>query len=691
MKKLFLLFLLPSVLFAQTHLSENFSGTFPPAGWIISAQPGNWSAVSSTISGGQAPEARFSWTPQFNGESRFISPVINLTGVANLRLEFRHSIDHYGGSYTVGVATRSGGGAWNIVWSKVNPTASIPGTLESIVINNTDVGASDFQICWYFSGSSYNINYWYLDDIKLFTPLAFDAKVKEILVSTQHIPGSVISPQAIVTNFGTQTISFTSTCVIKQNGTEIYNQESAFVTLNPDQDITVTFPDITLSAADEIYEVTVKTNLAGDMDPTNDLLTKDVNTYTTEKNIVILEIGTGTWCTYCPGASMGAHDLLVNGKKVGVIKYHNNDSFTNSYSNARNNYYGITGYPTAVFDGVHKFIGGSNTQSMYANYLPLYEDRVGINAPFQVQIFGINSGLNYSITVLVSRNGNLPPSLNNLVLHLVLTESNIPFNWQGQTHVHNAERLMAPNENGTTLDFSSGNHQHIELNFSINQNWVINNLELVSFIQNLDNKEILQGRNIMINQLVPVPVELTSFTANKIQGGVLLEWTTASEVNNLGFEIERSVEGSPFITVGFIDGKGTTTEQQKYSYFDKVEYNGNQSTNYRLKQVDFDGHTSYSDIVEVKFDIPVEFILHQNYPNPFNPSTKITFALPVEEFVTLKVFDMLGKEVASLINEKKPAGTYETNFNATGLASGVYIYKLSAGSYTSTMKMTILR
>jgi hypothetical protein len=188
-----------------------------------------------------------------------------------------------------------------------------------------------------------------------------------------------------------------------------------------------------------------------------------------------------------------------------------------------------------------------------------------------------------------------------------------------------------------------------------------------------------------------VPVELTSFTANKIQGGVLLEWTTASEVNNLGFEIERSVEYSPFITVGFIDGKGTTTEQQKYSYFDKVDYNGNQSTNYRLKQVDFDGHTSYSDIVEVKFDIPVEFILHQNYPNPFNPSTKITFALPVEEFVTLKIYDMLGKEVASLINEKKAAGTYETNFNATGLASGVYIYKLSAGSYTSTMKMTILR
>ncbi len=90
-------------------------------------------------------------------------------------------LDHYGGPYTIGAATRSGGGAWNIVWSKVNPTVSIPATTEIVTINNSDVGAADFQICWYFSGYSYNLNYWYLDDLKLFVPLAHDAMVKDIL------------------------------------------------------------------------------------------------------------------------------------------------------------------------------------------------------------------------------------------------------------------------------------------------------------------------------------------------------------------------------------------------------------------------------------------------------------------------------------------------------------------------------
>lgn len=188
-----------------------------------------------------------------------------------------------------------------------------------------------------------------------------------------------------------------------------------------------------------------------------------------------------------------------------------------------------------------------------------------------------------------------------------------------------------------------------------------------------------------------VPVELTSFTASKTQGGILLEWSTATEINNAGFEIERSVQGNEYKTVGFIQGKGTITEPQNYSFVDKVDYNGNQKLSYRLKQVDFDGTTAYSQTVEVYFDIPDDFILNQNYPNPFNPSTKITFAIPMEEHVSLKVFDVLGNEVSTLMDEIRSAGTYEVSFNAAGLASGLYIYKLSAGQYNSVKKMTILK
>ena len=148
MKKLLLyLFLLPSILMGQTYFNIDFSGTFPPTGWTIDAHASNWSAVSTNNAGGVAPEARLNWTPSFIGDSRLISPAINTTGNTVVTAEFKFNLDHYGGPYTIGVATRSGGGAWNIVWQIVNPTGSIPATTEVVTINNANVGAADFQIC----------------------------------------------------------------------------------------------------------------------------------------------------------------------------------------------------------------------------------------------------------------------------------------------------------------------------------------------------------------------------------------------------------------------------------------------------------------------------------------------------------------------------------------------------------------
>jgi len=267
---IFAFLLLPSLLMAQTHSFEDFSGTFPPPGWTIDAHPGNWSANSSNNAGGVAPEARFNWSPQFAGDSRLICPPTDLTGVTDLKVEFKYNLDHYGGPYTIGAATRSGGGAWNVVWEMLDPTASIPATTEVVTINNSDVGASDFQICWYFSGDSYNLNYWYIDDCRLFTPLAHDVMVKDILVETQHIPGSVIEPQAIVTNFGLSPETFDVTCEIKIDGSSVYTQTTSPVTLVPDEEQTVTFPDYTAAASNELFEMIVTTNLSGDMDPSND-------------------------------------------------------------------------------------------------------------------------------------------------------------------------------------------------------------------------------------------------------------------------------------------------------------------------------------------------------------------------------------------------------------------------------------
>ena len=151
-----------------------------------------------------------------------------------------------------------------------------------------------------------------------------------------------------------------------------------------------------------------------------------------------------------------------------------------------------------------------------------------------------------------------------------------------------------------------------------------------------------------------VPVELTSFTANVNNNGqVVLNWSTATEINNQMFEIERRSKESQFITIGYVEGYGTTTEPQEYFYLDNTVETGFYV--YRLKQIDFGGQFEYSDVIEVEVNGPLTFGLEQNYPNPFNPSTKIEYSIPSESFVELKVYDILGKEVAVLVNEQQQA------------------------------------
>jgi len=202
-----------------------------------------------------------------------------------------------------------------------------------------------------------------------------------------------------------------------------------------------------------------------------------------------------------------------------------------------------------------------------------------------------------------------------------------------------------------------------------------------------------------------VPVELQSFTAEDYGRDVKLIWSTATETNNQGFEIERLQDSkieslNEWESVGFVPGFGTTTEVHHYSFVDESLQPGNYQ--YRLKQIDFDGKFEYSNIIEVAVDVPKKFSLEQNFPNPFNPTTKIKYQIPLSPpllkgeseaggFVTLKVYDVLGNEIATLVNEQKPTGTYEVVFDGTGLPSGIYFYQLKAGSFVETKKMILLK
>jgi hypothetical protein len=184
-----------------------------------------------------------------------------------------------------------------------------------------------------------------------------------------------------------------------------------------------------------------------------------------------------------------------------------------------------------------------------------------------------------------------------------------------------------------------------------------------------------------------IPVELTSFTASVVGNSVKLEWATATETNNKGFEIQRGTNNRDLVTVGFVKGNGTTTEKHNYSYVDNNELAG--TVYYRLKQTDFDGRHDYSNVVEVT-KVVTSYALAQNYPNPFNPTTAITYSIPQNSFVTLKVYNVLGSEVAELVNGEVQAGVHKVNFNGFDLNSGVYFYTIKAGNFSETKKLMLI-
>ncbi|MCD4772311.1 MAG: T9SS type A sorting domain-containing protein [Bacteroidales bacterium] len=222
------------------------------------------------------------------------------------------------------------------------------------------------------------------------------------------------------------------------------------------------------------------------------LLVFSVNAQQVEREMVVLEIATGTWCYYCPGAAMGAEDLIANGKDVAVIEYHNGDSYTNAYGNSRNNYYNVSGIPDAHFDGILHSPGGHHTQSLYSSYLPKYNQRKAIQSSYTINVTGTNFDfIDYTAEVTVEKVATSTAS--NIKLHFVLTESEIQESWQGMSELNFVERLMVPNQYGTSIDFSSGNTQVVNLNFSIEDDWMFEHCEVVVFLQNNSTKEILQG------------------------------------------------------------------------------------------------------------------------------------------------------------------------------------------------------
>lgn len=404
------------------------------------------------------------------------------------------------------------------------------------------------------------------------------------------------------------------------------------------------------------------------------LLICTVSAQQIEREMVVLEIATGTWCYYCPGAAMGADDMIENGDDVAVVEYHNGDDFANIYSNSRNNYYNVSGYPTATFDGDISYVGGSHNESLFNAYHARYTYRKDIPTSFSLDMSGEANGNEYTILLAAEKVADYEGG--NLVVHLALTESDIQYNWQGMTEVNFVERIMVPDQYGTEIDFSTTNMQYVELNFTFDDEWVAEHSELVAFIQDTDSKEIQQGTKVALNELETAST-MANFSASETEvcEGDVVDFSDECFGNPTqytwvfeGGSPQMSNETNPSITY---ENEGT--------YDVTLEVSDGNSEHTIVKE----GYITVENCTGVDEQTSQNFTL---WPNPVKDVLFIA-SKGFDQPQMLKMFDVTGKLI--LQHEDLKLKNNQIMLDVSDITKGIYLVEITTDKNTYTQKVVI--
>ena len=501
---------------AQT-LNESFDGTtFPPAGWqnLQVGGSGLWKRVTTGVEpictphsgAGMAEYNSYDYAAGAN--ALLVSPPLTFNGSSVHVFSFWQYGDSGWPIYndSLGVYYNSSasltGATWLATIPRYNPVDGW--YIHSYLLPANLTGVKYLILRGY---SKYGNNM-FVDDVNLFVPPTDDLSTLSINNEKYLTSTTPVIPSATIKNTGLNTeTGFHVICKIyNYANNEIYADDQVVSSLASWDTAVVNFTSFTLPASQAIYKMKIYTSLASDLDYSNDTILKTVYTYTHDKQYVLLEIGTGTWCQYCPGAAMGADDLVENGQMVAVVENHNGDTYAYTASNARNTYYAITGYPTAIFNGYKRLVGGDHSVSLYTSYLPIYESEYAFKTAFGITIGdGTRVGNDYNLSVIVDRYGETPFANSNLVLHLALTQSHMMVNWQGQTHLEYVSRVMAPDASGTPISLQTASQVTVPLSFTINPAWggdLVTDYELVAWVQDLTTKEVVDAEKVNLQSIL---------------------------------------------------------------------------------------------------------------------------------------------------------------------------------------------
>jgi hypothetical protein len=497
MKKIYFFTLLMAIscwVSAQTLLYEDFSsGTWPPAGWTIDAHSGNWTAEATANAGGIAPEAQFNYYPDFIGSTRLISPATDMTGFTSAKLMFKHFLDDYDGlgGYSIGVATRSGGGAWNIVWS-IDPLANVGPEERIIDISNGDVGADDFQFCIYFEGDSYNMDYWFLDDIQLFVPYNLDGAMAKI-TTPKYVLGAV-PVEGVLTNLGSTTI--TSVDVSWSVSPEIvYTTTFNGLSLDFSESYNFSCNDLFhFPTGGYILDVWISAvNGVPDDYPDNDLKSKIMSVYShSVARRPAFEEFTSSTCLPCANFNASFNPWTEShADQITLVKYQMNwpspgDIYYTAEGGVRRDYYGVSYVPWPQCNGAYVDYNIGAVQAAFNN------------AILQPGIAKIASSHTLDGTVITVNASILPfADFTDFRAHIIVIENvttgNIGPN--GETEFHHVMMKMMPDAYGTALDLFD--RESVTLTETIDLAGTnieeFDDLTVVVLFQDYESREIFQS------------------------------------------------------------------------------------------------------------------------------------------------------------------------------------------------------
>ncbi len=516
-------------------INESFDGPTMPTGWtIVGLGTSNWDISATNNAGGQANELHMGWSPQFNGISRVVMPAVDLTGISSISVSFKHTLDNYSGSSTIGIATSSDNGTtWNIGWSQAY-SASGSWTISQ-QITTADMGQANVNFCLYYSGNSYNMNDWYFDEIQIFTLENLDLGITCVNVDN-YVPSGELNIGFDVKSFGVTTVTSVE-AVYEVEGFEPVSETFA-VNIASLGTATLNFTT-PIQVIPNSYVITISLNAVNgteDDDASNNILSKSFAVALSEvERIPMIEHFSSSTCAPCVSPNTVMHNFCNNNPgRYTYTKYQmnwpgNGDPYYTEEGGVRRTYYGVNAVPMAFLDAESLNFSGVQNQFNQHAAIASFMD---IRGSFVVD--GNNISVIADVMPYIDINARVYVSVNEKETH-----NNVGSN--GETTFHHIFMKMLPNAQGTTVNFVSGELQRLEFTQNMSGTHVeeMSDLEVSIWVQNYDNKTIFNSHFAYeYTEVHPYPVEnLTLTEANAPRGMLMATWDAPAESNPIGYNV----------------------------------------------------------------------------------------------------------------------------------------------------------